>query len=198
MSLRPLRPSRPLGSLRLPLQTARHAIVAAVVTLAVAAPATLALEHFLHRPPVEATAAVRRPAVAAIPAAAGALAAAAGKRQPRPAKRRPALPGPGLPGSVSVALKSSPVVVVALYAAGDAIDMAAGSEAEAGAALAKAPYVAVNVGDESQIGDIAARLPSLAVPSVVIFGHGGRVLTQIEGYADRKTVAEAVDSARPG
>ena len=139
-----------------------------------------------------------RPAEAVLPAAVGALVAAADKRASRPAKRRTELPGPGLPGSVSVALRASPVVVVALYAAGDTIDMAAGSEAEAGAALAKAPYVAVNVGDESQIGDIAARLPSLAVPSVVIDGHGGCVLAQIEGYADRKTVAEAVDGARPG
>lgn len=189
-----------MRSLRLPLQTARHALVAALVALAVAAPATFALERLLHRPAVEAAATARAPAAAA--AAAGSPRAhrglpASGKRTARPAKPRPALPGPGLPGSVTEALKASPVVVVALYAAGDTIDMAAGSEAEAGAALAEAPYVPVNVGDESQIGDLAARLPSLAVPSVAVFGRGGRVLAQIDGYADRQAVAEAVDNARP-
>lgn len=188
---------RSLRSLRPPLQTARHAIVAAVVTLAVAAPATLALEHLLRRPAVEAAAAVRRPtAQAGSQTARGRVPTGVGQKS-RSTKPPLALPGPGLPGSVSVALKASRVVVVALYAAGDTIDMAAGSEAEAGAALAGAPYVAVNVGDESQIGDLAARLPSLAVPSVVVFGRGGRVLAQIDGYADRQAVAEAVDSARP-
>ncbi len=188
-----------MGSLRLPLQTARHALVAAVVALAVAAPATFALERLLHRPAVEAAATARASAAAT---AAGSPRArrglpSSGKRTGRSAKPRPALPGPGLPGSVTEALKASPVVVVALYAAGDTVDMAAGSEAEAGAALAEAPYVPVNVGDESQIGDLAARLPSLAVPSVVLFGRGGRVLAQIDGYADRQAVAEAVDNARP-
>lgn len=189
-----------MGSLRLPLQTARHALVAALVALAVAVPATFALERFLHRPAVEvATPARGSPAVVGSPRASGRLTASGkGKGKARPVKPRPVLPGPGLPGSVTESLKVSPVVVVALYAAGDTIDMAAGSEAEAGAELAKVPYVPVNVGDESQIGDLAARLPNLAVPSVVIFGRGGVVLAQIDGYADRQAVAEAVDGVRPG
>ena len=187
-----------MGSLRFPLQTARHALVAALVALAVAAPAIFGLQRFLHRPTVEVAVAARAPAVTAGPPRAGGWLTAAIERAARLTKQRPALPGPGLPGSVLQALKASPVVVVALYVAGDTIDMAAGAEAEAGAALAEVPYVPVNVGDESQIGDLAARLSVLSVPAVVVFGRGPRVLAQIDGYADREAVAEAVDNARPG
>lgn len=176
-----------MRSLGLQLQTARQAIVAAVVALAVAAPTPFVLERLLDRPAVEAPAA---------PSAASA-GVTASKRVTGAAKPHPTLPGPGLPGSVAQSLKSSPVVVVALYAAGDTIDMAAGAEAEAGAELAGAPYVPINIGDESQIGDLAARLHDLAVPATVIFGRGGRVLAQIDGYADRQAIAEAVDGARP-
>ena len=71
------------------------------------------------------------------------------------------------------------------------------AEAQAGAALAEVPYVPVNVGDESQIGDLASRLPSLFVPAVLLVGPGGRILQQLSGYVDRSAVASAVDSARP-
>lgn len=183
-----------MRSLHPSLQTVRPALVAALVALAVAAPATFVLQHFLHRPVVEAAAPARLPVAAT---ASSRASRPSGKQPKRPVKAPPALPGPGLPGSLSVSLKASPVVVVGLYTAGDTIDMSANTEAEAGASLAKVPYVPVNVGDESQIGDLAARLPNLAVPSVVIFGRGGRVLAQFNGYADRQAVAEAVDALRP-
>jgi hypothetical protein len=169
-----------------PLPTVRLALAAAVVALAVAAPATLLLDRLRVRPVSAATAAVR-PAPAAGTAKPHRLAA----RRPRPA-----LPGPGLPGSVALALKTNPFVVVALYVAGDSIDMTANSEAQAGAELARVPYVPINVGEESQIGDLASRLPSLMVPSVVVIARGGRVATQLEGYIDRQAVAEAIDGLR--
>jgi hypothetical protein len=96
-----------------------------------------------------------------------------------------------------VALEASRIVVVGLYVAGDPVDMSVVAEAQAGAALAEVPYVPVNVGDESQIGDLASRLPSLSVPAVLLVGPGGRILQQLSGYVDRSAVAGAVDSARP-
>ena len=180
------------------MQTARQAFVAAVVALAIAAPTPFVLEWLLQRPSVEAPTPASTAVAAEAARSGGALGTTApSKRAAGPAKPRPSLPGPGLPGSLAQSLKASPVVVVALYAAGDTIDMAASAEAEAGAELAGAPYVPINVGDESQIGDLAARLPDLAVPATVIFGHGGRVLAQIDGYADRQAIAEAIDGARP-
>lgn len=181
-----------MRTITIPLQTVRHALLAAVVALAVAAPAPFVIDHFLSRPatPV-ATPAPARPAAAAH--SPPATATRAGQRR---VKARPALPGPGLPGSIVVALKASPLVVVALYAAGDTVDMAASSEAEAGAEAAQVPFVAINVGDESQIGDLASRLQSLTVPSVIVLGRPGRVVKQLEGWADKETVAGAVDTAR--
>jgi len=176
--------------------TVRHALLAAVVALAVTAPATVLLSRLIDRAAVQ-------PATAAAPAAtpfrlstAGvATGPFVGPRRPG-ATRRPALPGPGLPGSVRTALAASRIVVVALYVAGDTIDMAASAEAEAGAELGKVPYVAINVNDESQIGDLASRLTSLTVPSTVLLGPGGTVLQQLEGWSDRDTVASAIDSRR--
>lgn len=171
----------------LPGPTARQALVASLVAAAVAAPAALGVARLLDR---------QREA-AAQPAQAAAAAAAPAK----PASRKPvgpgrtALPGPGLPGSVAQALKTRPLVVVGLYVAGDSVDMAGGAEAEAGAALAGMPYVPVNVNDESQIGDLAARLPSLTVPSVAIIGKGGAVVAQLVGVVDRTAVAGAIDTA---
>lgn len=172
----------------LPGPTARQALVAALVAAAVAAPATLGVSRLLDR----------QRETGALPAAAAPLPAPA---QPRVTRKpagpaRAALPGPGLPGSVAQALKTQPLVVVGLYVAGDSVDMAGGAEAEAGAAIAGAPYVPVNVNDESQIGDLAARLPSLTVPSVAVIGKGGVVVAQLEGVVDRTAVAGAVDAAR--
>lgn len=180
------------------MQTARQALVAAVVALAVAAPTPFVLERLLQRPSVEAPTAPGTAVAGNAARADGDLGKPApGKHVKGAAKPRPKLPGPGLPGSLTQSLKASPVVVVALYAAGDTIDMAASAEAEAGAQLAGVPYVPINVGDESQIGDLAARLTELAVPATVIFGDGGRVLAQIDGYTDRQAIAEAIDGARP-
>jgi hypothetical protein len=74
--------------------------------------------------------------------------------------------------------------------------MAASAEAEAGATLAGVPYVPVNVSDESQIGDLAARLSSLTVPSTIVLARPGAVAIQLNGYVDREEVAQAVDGAR--
>jgi len=173
------------------LHTARHALVASVVALGVAAPLVVLAGHMLRRPmAVSASAAT---------AEAKALHDAEKPLTPplRPSSgKRPALPGPGLPGSVVQALKASRLVVVSLYESGDTVDMVASAEAEAGAALANVPFVPVNVADESQIGDLASRLPHLSVPCVLLIGPHGTVVSQIDGYVDRAAVAGAVDGAR--
>ena len=180
--------------MRLPahsLQVTRQALLASVIALAVAAPAVLLLDRAINHSP--ATPGIAPPAKRQATKAAYEPLAKPGRHRP---KKVAALPGPGLPGSVVQSLKASPLVVVALYSAGDPVDMAAGAEAEAGAAAAKVPYVAVNVSDESQIGDLASRLSGLTVPSVIVLGRPGRVLAQLDGYADREAVASAVSSAR--
>jgi len=177
-----------------PLHAVRTAVPAALAALAVAAPVTFLLQRSLDRD--ISTAGSNRGA-----ATVGATAPAAGSgpttKTPPTRPARPALPGPGLPGSLAVALEASRIVVVGLYVAGDPVDMSVVAEAQAGAALAEVPYVPVNVGDESQIGDLASRLPSLSVPAVLLVGPGGRILQQLSGYVDRSAVAGAVDSARP-
>lgn len=179
-----------------PLNTVRTAVPAALAALAVAAPVTFLLQRSLDR---DVSTAGSNSAPAATAGAAKPVAGTGAGSAKAPAARpaRPALPGPGLPGSLAVALEASRIVVVGLYVAGDPVDMSVVAEAQAGAALAEVPYVPVNVGDESQIGDLASRLPSLSVPAVLLVGPGGRILQQLSGYVDRSAVAGAVDSARP-
>lgn len=167
---------------------------AALAAVAVAAPVTLLLQRSLDR---ELPAAVSPGTAAAAADVRDSRAETAQAKTPPAGKARPALPGPGLPGSLAVALEASRLVVVGLYVAGDPVDMAVVAEAQAGAALAEVPYVPVNVGDESQIGDLASRLETLSVPAVLLVGPGGRILQQLSGYVDRAAVAGAVDSARP-
>ena len=67
------------------------------------------------------------------------------------------------------------------------VNVVSGFGDEAGAALANVPFVPVNVADESQIGDLASRLPQLSVPCVLIIGPHGTVVSQIDGYVDQLT-----------
>jgi hypothetical protein len=103
----------------------------------------------------------------------------------------------GLPAPLAAALSRYDVVVVSLYAPGSPVDSVANQEARQGAALAGAGYVALDIFNESN----AARLATTAGigvaqdPAVLIFKRPARILTTIDGYADRETVAQAAQNA---
>jgi hypothetical protein len=111
-------------------------------------------------------------------------------------KARPTTAANGLPIDVANALKLSPVVVVSLYSPGAAVGDLAASEAQAGAALAGAGFVRLNVLDPKKARPITALLGVLPDPAVLVFERPNDVFVRIDGLADRETVAQAAANAR--
>ena len=127
-------------------------------------------------------------------AAAGAEAAAPTPARKAPRKRPPLAPN-GLPWSIADALERHGVVVVSLYAPGVEVDQMASAEAGAGAELADAGFVKVNVLSQQQIRPLAEKLGVLKDPSVLVFRRSGEVFVRIDGFVDRETVAQAAANA---
>lgn len=126
-------------------------------------------------------------------------AAPARKPTAKPAAK-PAVAGNGLPAALASALTAHDVVVVSLYAPDAAVDQEALKEAQAGASLAGAGFVALNVRNESEAGPLAELLNGvLEDPAVLVFQRAQpkSVFVRINGFADRETVAQAAVNAAP-
>jgi hypothetical protein len=87
------------------------------------------------------------------------------------------------------------VVVAVLYAPGANVDTLAVREARAGAALAGAGFVAVNVYDTHEIAPVTAQYAVRESPSILVFVRNRGAVKQFAGYLDRETVAQAADNA---
>jgi len=107
----------------------------------------------------------------------------------------------GLPNDIALALQTHDVVVVSLYDPQAAQhkgspDAAAVGEAEAGAKLAGAGFVPLNVLSQGQALPIAKKLGILSDPALLVFRRGGDLVTRIDGFADSETVAQAATNAQ--
>jgi hypothetical protein len=106
---------------------------------------------------------------------------------------------PGLPAPIAHALRYSKVVVVSLYAAGAAGDMAALDQARSGASSAHAGFAAVNVLNESLAKKGLDKFVGTASsPAVLIVRRPGKIVNQFSGYADSDLVAQAAQDAGSG
>jgi hypothetical protein len=146
----------------------------------------------LSQPVLEGPAAAKQRAAKARPKAAKRVA-----RKPV-AKPKPKLDptlDKGLPSSVATAFAGRDVVVVALYAPDVPLDDMAVAEARAGAAGARAGFVALNVFDESQARPLTKLLGVLEDPTVLVFKRPGNLFLRISGFADQQTVAQAATNA---
>src|SRR5207245_6914937 len=113
----------------------------------------------------------------------------------KPATVTPAVPSPttvdsGFPPPVARELAAGHIVVVSLFDPKTKIDNTALREAEAGAALAHAAFVPVNV-SSSQIDPLNRRFGVIQDPAVLILRAPGDLMVRIDGFADRDTVAQA-------
>jgi hypothetical protein len=137
-------------------------------------------------------------------------AAVAHKSPAAPAKHRPAtvkpkpkavaiapLPKNGLPAVINRALQSHAVVVVSLYDPQADVDAASVGEASAGAKLAGAGFVPLNVLSQAQASPLARKLGVLPDPALLIFRAPDQLVFRVDGFADRDTVAQAVANALP-
>jgi len=131
--------------------------------------------------------------------------AAAKPAAPKPAAPKPAAPKPqpvnpvvpktGFPSVVDTALQQHRVVVVSLVVPVAAVDELTAAEAQAGAKLGGAGFVAVNVLNEGVARALLAKVSSVKDPSVLVVTRAGKVAVELGGFVDRETVAQAAASA---
>jgi hypothetical protein len=144
------------------------------------------------KPKPKATAPARpkavKPKVAAVPAAP--------VRKPVEAPKGDPVDAHGLPLVLSRALAKNPVTVVALYDPSAELDELALAEARAGAADAKAAFLAINVFNEPQVRPLAQLLGVLNSPSLLVYKRPNTLFVRIDGFSDRQTVAQAAANAR--
>ncbi len=118
-----------------------------------------------------------------------------------PAKAKPPInpvvPPTGFPVAVDKALQRHRVVVVSLLVPGARVDALAASEAEAGAKLGGAGFLALNVLNEGVARALLAKVDSVKDPSVLIVKRSGEVAVELAGFVDRETVAQAAANALP-
>jgi hypothetical protein len=103
----------------------------------------------------------------------------------------------GLPRSLARALAAHPVVVVELGSTQDPVSELASGEAQAGAALANASYVSVDVdrdgGDASTLTRALGQLP--VAPAALIYQRPATLYVTLPGFNDRTTVQQAAANA---
>jgi hypothetical protein len=93
------------------------------------------------------------------------------------------------------ALERNPVVVAVLYSPDSTVDKLAIREARAGAKAAKVGFVAIDVYNTREVAPVAAESEVRGAPAVLVFARYEGAVTQIAGWVDRETVAQAADNA---
>ena len=135
------------------------------------------------------------------PAKTAASAHGAKVTKPAPAKPKPVLnpvvPPTGFPVAVDIALRQHAVVVVSLVLPGARVDELAAAEAEAGAKLGGAGFLALNVLNEGVARKLLTKLATAEDPSLLVLKRSGEVVVELKGFVDRETVAQAAVSASP-
>jgi hypothetical protein len=107
------------------------------------------------------------------------------------------VPPSGFPAVVDQALRKHEVVVLSLVVPGARVDALAAAEAEAGAKLGGAGFLALNVLNEGVARSLLAKLDSVQDPSVLVVKRSGEVAIELAGFVDRETVAQAAANALP-
>ena len=119
-------------------------------------------------------------------------------KAPRPRQQKPlnpVVPPTGFPRVVDEALRKHEVVVVSLVVPGARVDELAAAEAEAGAKLGGAGFLALNVLNEGVARALLGKLDVVEDPSVLVLARSGEIVHELAGFADRETVAQAAASA---
>jgi len=102
----------------------------------------------------------------------------------------------GLPLAVAKALRRHRVVVVSLVTPGVGVDMLARDEAAAAARAAHVGFVSLNVFRQANGAPLLRKLGVVEAPAVLVVMRPARIYAQLDGFADRDTVRQAVANAR--
>ena len=101
----------------------------------------------------------------------------------------------GLPEPVAQALGRSRTVVVSLYDPYSQVDGTSFAEARAGAGLAGAGFVGLNVLSQRDVGKLTEQLGLLPDPGVLVYVRPAALAAKLTGFADKETVAQAAKNA---
>jgi hypothetical protein len=104
----------------------------------------------------------------------------------------------GLPLPLARALGQHNVVVVSLYNPYSEVDGIAFAEARAGAQLAGSGFAPLNVLSKPEVGKLTELLGLLPDPGVLVYVRPGTLVIKLSGFADKETVAQAVQNAAHG
>jgi hypothetical protein len=115
---------------------------------------------------------------------------------PPVAPQPPEEPQPEKKSPLERKLAKDPVVVVVLYSPDSPVDALATQEARAGAEAAGVGFLAIDVSKEKAAAALADLYDVREAPALLIFQRGLKIATQIGGFADRETVAQAAANAR--
>jgi hypothetical protein len=102
----------------------------------------------------------------------------------------------GLPLAVARALRHHRLVVVSLVTPGVDVDRMARAEAAVAASSTHAGFVSLNVFKQADGAPLLKKLGLIEAPAVLIVTRPARIFAQLEGFADRDTVEQAVANAR--
>lgn len=102
----------------------------------------------------------------------------------------------GAESELEQALEEHRVVVLVVAAPQGAVDSLVTLEARTGANDGGAGFVAVNALKEKEVASIATAYDIRDTPAVLIFVRGPELTKMFLGYADRETVAQAVQNAK--
>ena len=101
----------------------------------------------------------------------------------------------GLPESLAQALGRSKIVVVSLYDPYSQVDGTSFAEAKAGAGLAGAGFVGLNVLSQRDVGKLTEQLGVLDDPGVLVYVRPASLAAKLTGFSDKETVAQAARDA---
>jgi len=103
----------------------------------------------------------------------------------------------GLPTPLVGPLNHSKVVVAVVWAKGDPVAADVLAQAKAGARLARAHLVILNVAGDTVARQTATWMNSNIVePAVLVVQRPGNIAVELDGYTDKMAVAQAVVNAR--
>lgn len=118
------------------------------------------------------------------------------KKAGKPRKHsQPSRPAPQLT-PLQDALRRHGVVVILFYAPGDDYDTIQTRETRAGALAADAGFLALDVTKNRRVSALAAQYEVRRAPATLVFTRGQRLAYRVDGFMDRRAVAQAVTNAR--
>ena len=103
----------------------------------------------------------------------------------------------GLPTPLVAPLTRSKVVVAVVWTKGDPVAGDVLAQARAGARLARAPLVILNVTADKVASQTAMWMNgNITEPAVLVVKRPGTIAVELDGYADKMAVAQAVVNSR--